>query len=59
MEREPTDEELLEFVDMMLSNLDRELREPDVLAEAVRDKRDLWVMLYRAARGFDDGGSSP
>ena len=58
MATEPTDDELLEFVDMMLSNLDRELREPDVLAEAVRDKRDMWVMLYRASRGFEDGESS-
>jgi hypothetical protein len=54
---EPSDEELLAFVDLMLSNLDRELREPDVLAEAVRERREMWVMLYRVSRGFDDGES--
>lgn len=57
MAREPTDDELLEFVDLMLSNLDRELREPDVLAEAVRDRREMWVMLYRLSHEFDDGES--
>jgi hypothetical protein len=54
---EPSDEELLAFVDLMLSNLDRELREPDVLAEAVRERREMWVMLYRVSRGFDEGES--
>jgi hypothetical protein len=56
---EPSDDELLEFVDLMLSNLDRELRAPDVLAEAVSDRRELWVMLYRLSRGFDDREASP
>jgi len=50
----PSDDELLEFVDQMLSNLDRELREPDVLAEAVRERREMWVMLYRLSQGFDE-----
>jgi hypothetical protein len=54
---EPSDEQLVEFVDLMLSNLDRELREPDVLAKAVSDKREMWVMLYRASQGFEDGES--
>lgn len=54
---EPSDDELLEFVDVMLSNLDRELREPEVLAEAVRERRETWVMLYRASHGFEDGQS--
>ena len=52
---EPSDDELLEFVDLMLSNLDRELREPDVLAEAVSERREMWVMLYRLSHGFDEG----
>lgn len=47
MALEPSDEELLEFIDLMLSNLDRELREPEVLAEAVRERRQMWVDLYR------------
>ena len=59
MALEPTDDELLEFVDLLLSNLDRELREPDVLAAAVRERRDMWVMLYRVSREFEDGESRP
>jgi hypothetical protein len=55
---EPSDDELLEFVDLMLSNLDRELRAPDVLAKAVSDRREMWVMLYGLSRGFDHGESS-
>jgi hypothetical protein len=45
---------LLEFVDLMLSNLDRELRAPDVLAEAVRERREMWVTLYRLSHEFYD-----
>jgi hypothetical protein len=37
----------------MLSNLDRRLREPEVIAEALREHRQLWVMLYRANHGLD------
>ena len=59
MALEPTDDELLEFVDLLLSNLDRELREPDVLAEAVNDRRDMWLMLYRVSREFEDGEPRP
>jgi hypothetical protein len=54
----PNDKELLAFVDAMLSNLDRQLREPHVLAQAISDHREMWVMLYRASRGFEDGESS-
>jgi hypothetical protein len=54
---EPSHDELLEFVDLMLSNLDRELREPDVLAKTISDRRDMWVMLYRASQAFEDGES--
>lgn len=54
MALEPSDDELLEFVDLMLSNLDRELREPDVLAEAVRERREMWVMLYRVSHGLEN-----
>jgi hypothetical protein len=41
----------------MLSNLDRELRERDVLAEAVSDRREMSVMLYRLSLGFEEGDS--
>jgi hypothetical protein len=51
----PTDDELLAFVDSMLSNLDRALREPEVLAQAISDNREMWVMLYRLSREFEDG----
>jgi hypothetical protein len=40
-------------LDAMLSNLDGEVREPDVLNEAIREHREMWVMLYRASLGFD------
>ena len=53
MGEEPSDEELRAFVDSMLSNLDRQLREPDVIDEAIREHREMWVMLYRASLGFD------
>ena len=53
MVTDPSDEELLAFVDSMLSNLDRALREPDVLDEVIREHRKMWVMLYRASLGFD------
>ena len=52
MDREPSDEELRAFVDSMLSNLDRRLREPVVIDEAIREHREMWVMLYRASLGF-------
>lgn len=58
MDGEPSDEELRVFVDSMLSNLERRLREPEVLDESIRAHRDMWVMLYRASLGFDVHGSS-
>lgn len=50
---EPSDEELHAFVDSMLSNLDGRLREPVVINEAIREHREMWLMLYRAGLGFD------
>ena len=57
MEREPTDDELRAFVGAILSNLDRHLREPEVIDEAIRERREIWVMLYRASAGFDAPGA--
>ena len=57
MARDPTDEELRSFVDSMLSNLDKRIREPDVIDETIREHRDMWVMLYRSSLGFDVRGS--
>lgn len=53
VDTEPSDDELRTFVDSLLSNLDRRLREPDVIDEAIREHREMWVMLYRASLGFD------
>ena len=53
MEREPTDEELHAFVSAMLSNLDKALREPEVIQDAIRAHREMWVALYRANLEFD------
>ncbi len=53
MESGPSDEELRAFVGAMLSNLDRLLREPDVIEESIREHREMWVDLYRASLGFD------
>jgi hypothetical protein len=53
VDSEPSDDELRVFVGSMLSNLDRLLREPDVIDEAIREHRDMWVLLYHASSGFD------
>ena len=52
MQTTPSNEELRAFVDSMLSNLDKHLREPEVVDEAIREHREMWVMLYRASLGF-------
>ena len=52
MDTEPTDGELRAFINAMLSNVDKRLREPEVIDEALRDQRDMWVMLYRAGAGL-------
>jgi hypothetical protein len=54
MPSDPTDYELLAFVQAMLSNVDRQLREPAVLAQAISDNKAQWVMLYQASLGFED-----
>ena len=57
MDIEPSDDELRTFVGSMLSNLDRLLREPAVIDEAIREHRDMWVLLYRASERFDAADS--
>ena len=49
----PTDDELRAFVESMLSNLDKQLREPEVVEEALQAHRDMWERLYQAGLGFD------
>lgn len=53
MDTKPSDEELRTFVASMLSNLDRRLREPIVIDEAIRNHREMWMMLYRASLDFN------
>ena len=57
MDTQPDPDELRAFVDSMLSNLDRVLREPAVIDETIREHREMWVLLYRASLGFDDPDS--
>jgi hypothetical protein len=54
MPSDPTDHELLAFVQAMLSNFDRQLREPAVLAQAISDNRAHWVTLYQVSLEFED-----
>ena len=53
MDTSPTDEELRAFIDSMLSNLDKQLRAPDVIEQTMREHRDMWVKLYLAGLGFE------
>ena len=55
----PTDDELRAFVESMLANLDKQLREPEVIDAAIRDHRDMWVRLYQAGLGFDGEKTDP
>lgn len=54
----PSDDELIAFVQAMLSNLAGALRESDVIAQAIADNRDLWVMLYRVSAEFEEEASA-
>lgn len=49
----PTEDDLRAFVVSMLSNLDKQLREPEVIDEAIRSQQDMWTRLYRASFGFE------
>ena len=49
----PTEDDLRAFVVSMLSNLDKQLREPEVIDEAISSHRDMWARLYRASLGFE------
>jgi hypothetical protein len=50
---EPSEEELSAFIESMLANFNRELREPDVIEETIREHREMWVKIYRASLGFE------
>ena len=51
VDTEPGDDELRTFVASTLSDLG--WLEPDVIYEAIREHRDMWVMLYRVSLGFE------
>jgi hypothetical protein len=53
MDAGPTDDELRSFVESMLSNLNKQLREPEVIDETIHAHRDMWASLYRAGLRFD------
>ena len=53
MDRDPSDEELRAFIESMLSNLDQRMREPDVIDASIRERHEMWVLLYRASFGFE------
>lgn len=52
---DPTDQELLAFADSMFAHIGEQFREPAVLEQAIRDSRDLWVMLYRLNLEHESG----
>ena len=53
MDAEPSDDELREFIAAMLSNLDRQLREPEVIEESLREHREMWEKIYRASQELE------
>ena len=53
MDVEPSDEDLHAFVGSMLSNLSGIISKPEVIDEAINERREMWVKLYRASLGFD------
>ena len=53
MATEPSDDELREFIQSMLSNLDKVLRDPEVIDESLREHREMWTLLYGASSRFD------
>jgi hypothetical protein len=46
----PGDAELLAFAQSVLGDLEQ-LREPELLAAAISDTRELWLKLYEASLG--------
>ena len=46
----PSDAELLAFAQSVLGDLEQ-LREPELLAAAIADNRELWSKLYQASLG--------
>lgn len=57
MDVKPTEQELRDFINAMLSNFDKSLREPEIIDETIRDHRGMWEMLWRAGIGTDTPGA--
>jgi hypothetical protein len=53
----PSDAELLAFAQSVLGDLEQ-LREPELLAAAIADNRELWLKLYQANLGREDLGEN-
>jgi hypothetical protein len=53
----PSDAELLAFAQSALGDLEQ-LREPELLAAAIADSRELWLKLYQASLGREDLGEN-
>lgn len=53
MDRDPSEEELRAFVESILSDAGEQLREPAVIDEAIRERHEMWVLLYHASLGFE------
>ena len=54
----PSDADLLAFSQSVLGDLEQ-LREPELLAAAIADSRELWSKLYQASLGREDLGGEP
>jgi hypothetical protein len=53
----PSDAELLAFAQSVLGDLEQ-LREPELLAAAISDTRELWLKLYEASLGREHLGEN-
>lgn len=51
--RDPTDDELRSFIRDMLLNGGKLLADPEAVEDALRDQREMWVLIYRASQGAE------
>lgn len=56
---EPPDHELRAFAMSLLGKFGGLFTEEGIVEEAIREQRDLWVMLYRTDRGDIELASPP
>jgi hypothetical protein len=55
---EPTDEELIAFAESLLADFGDSVGDPELIREAVAERRDLWQTLYAVSRDREHGGPS-